>query len=74
MDTPKITLLEIPRSLIELAAKKEGVGGNTAMRDALRAADNKHDPVFVKRKQSILVMEREQFNELQTAIGGTKAT
>ena len=66
-----ITLVEIPRSIIELAAKKEEGTGSTAVRDSLRAALDKVNPVFIKRTTSILVMEREQFLELQQAIGGT---
>lgn len=65
-----ITLTEIPRSIIELAAKKEEGTGRTAMQNILSAALTKKDPVFVKRTHSILVMEREQFTELQQAIGG----
>ena len=67
--TSIITLSEIPKNLILLAAKTEEGKTHTPMRDALKAAIQKANPVFVKRGQSILVMERSQFNEIQLAIG-----
>jgi hypothetical protein len=67
--TPFINLIEVDRKFIELLASKE-TGSHSPMRDALEAAKSKLNPVFVKRKTSILVMEREQFNEIQQTIGG----
>ena len=67
MTNLKITLVEIPRSLVEALAKKEELNGISTMLKVLIAARSKNNPVFVKRTQSILVMEREQFEELKLA-------
>ena len=63
-----INLTEVDRKFIELAANREE-GSHTPMRDALKAAASRENPVFVKRGSSILVMERTQFLEIKSAIG-----
>ena len=65
-----IKLLELDSRLITELAKKEEGTSVTTMRNALKAAQLKADPVFAKRGTSILVMERSQFIELLSAIGG----
>lgn len=67
--TSLINLIKIESSVIELLALKEE-GSHTPMRNALEAAKSKVNPVFVKRGSSILVMEDEQFFEIQSTIKG----
>jgi hypothetical protein len=66
---PLIRLVELDIKLVQLAASRE-MGTHTPMHNALEAASSRKNPVFVKRGSSILVMEREQFEEIQQTIGG----
>ena len=66
----RISLVEVDSKIIEKLAEKEAGTANTTMRDAVQAAKSKADPVFVKRGASILVMDRSQFNDILSAIGG----
>jgi len=60
-----IKLIELDLKFIKsLAEKPEGL----AMRDILNVSKTKIDPVFVKRGNSILVMERPQFEAISAAL------
>ena len=63
-----IKLIAVDSKIIEELAKREEGTSITTMRDALRAATTKADPVFAKRGASILVMERSQFIDILSAL------